>query len=142
MTEATVCTSLRAALLRLLPGAIIYKHHDLSTKGIPDLSVNWHDRTAWIEVKLMKPTEPVAAFKKHFEAVQLANAVLLERQVMTLYFVTYPINGELRAVLWRPTDLHHLLLSDFEVYNWRRELACGTFHQMIEWVSMRMGLNR
>lgn len=109
MTEAKVCTDLRAALLRLLPGARVYKHHDVSTAGIPDLSINWNQRTMWVEVKLLKLGETESRFRKHFNALQLAEAVLLDQQQSTYYFVAYPYNAKLRATIWNPDALRFFL---------------------------------
>lgn len=41
-----------AALLRAkLPHGVTFKHNDMSTKGIPDLSVTHAGRTIWVEAK-------------------------------------------------------------------------------------------
>jgi hypothetical protein len=51
MNERTLVTQLKRALCAGLPGAVVFKHHDTITAGIPDLSVTWRGTTTWIEVK-------------------------------------------------------------------------------------------
>lgn len=140
MTEANLCTKLRADLLRLLPGAVITKHHDLSTAGVPDLSVNWCRRTTWVEVKLLKPRESRSAFRKHFDALQLANNLLLERQQTTFYFVAYPNAAELRTVIWLPWSIKRFLDDpNSEVYVWDWESAYGSYEQGVEFLAAETG---
>jgi hypothetical protein len=51
MKESTLVTQLKKALMTGLPGAVVFKHHDAITAGIPDLSVTWRGSTTWLEVK-------------------------------------------------------------------------------------------
>ena len=51
MKESTLVTQLKNALCAGLPGAVVFKHHDAITAGIPDLSVTWKGTTTWLEVK-------------------------------------------------------------------------------------------
>jgi hypothetical protein len=46
---------LERALQVAMPGCAVLKHNDASTAGIPDLSVTWRGKTAWIEVKFDRP---------------------------------------------------------------------------------------
>lgn len=50
---------------RLGPGAVVFKHADAYTAGIPDISVTLNDRTLWLECKL-------TTNKKWFEPLQMA----------------------------------------------------------------------
>jgi hypothetical protein len=58
MTEATLVGALIGALKKEMPGCCVLKHNDGSTAGIPDLSVTYRGRTAWIEVKFTRPGSP------------------------------------------------------------------------------------
>jgi len=41
--------------LRRLPGALVFRHEDQFTAGIPDTSVTWLGRTTWLETKFLNP---------------------------------------------------------------------------------------
>jgi len=56
VNEATLVKELEKAFKAAMPGCAVLKHNDASTTGIPDLSVTWQGRTAWIEVKYDRPT--------------------------------------------------------------------------------------
>jgi len=49
--EAVITKSLMAALNLAMPGGVGFKHFDVSTDGIPDISFTWAKRTLWVEVK-------------------------------------------------------------------------------------------
>lgn len=51
MKEADLKRRLVKALGSSLPGAVIYRHEDTFTAGIPDISVTWGGITSWWEVK-------------------------------------------------------------------------------------------
>jgi len=144
MNEAGLCTKIRADLLHVLPRAIVTKHHDLSTAGVPDISVNWRGQTLWIEVKLLEARETKRAFLKHFDHLQLANCILLEKQQSTVYFVAYPNCEELRSIVWLPSRLRAFLLQvgqgSSEPYRWENELHYGSYHQAIEFLGFQVGL--
>lgn len=55
MNEATLKRKLVDALKEAMPGAVIFRHEDRFTAGIPDLSVTYADRTVWVEVKYSRP---------------------------------------------------------------------------------------
>lgn len=80
MNEATLTRSL-VQKLRALPGAIVFKHSDGRTAGIPDLSVNYLKRTTWIEVKFANP-------KIITRGIQSLTIARLERCAI-VYYVVY-----------------------------------------------------
>jgi NTP pyrophosphatase (non-canonical NTP hydrolase) len=55
VNEATLVKELEKALKAEMRGCTVQKHNDASTAGIPDLSVTWRGRTAWVEVKYDRP---------------------------------------------------------------------------------------
>jgi len=55
VTEATLTRALVKVLRAGLPGAVVIKHADRFTAGVPDLSVTWGGRTTWLEVKYANP---------------------------------------------------------------------------------------
>lgn len=58
MNEAYLKKRLKDALREAMPGAVIYRHEDKFSGGIPDLSVTWSGVTSWIEVKYEKNGRP------------------------------------------------------------------------------------
>ncbi len=54
MKEGEVNRRLVKALRKELPGAVVFKHADQITAGVPDISVTWRRRTAWVEVKVIR----------------------------------------------------------------------------------------
>ena len=65
MTETKFTSKLVKELRMRLPGAMIFKHADGYSAGIPDISISWQDKTNWYEAKLI-------VNKKIFEPLQLA----------------------------------------------------------------------
>lgn len=55
MTEGQLNQALVAALRQRLTHAVVFKLADRWTTGIPDISVDWHHRHIWIEVKFADP---------------------------------------------------------------------------------------
>jgi len=55
VTEATLKSKLVKTLKETLPGAVVFRHEDKITAGIPDISVTWAGYTTWLEVKHANP---------------------------------------------------------------------------------------
>lgn len=49
--ESHISRTLVRRLRIALPNAVVFKHNDASTAGIPDISVTYKRRTLWLEVK-------------------------------------------------------------------------------------------
>jgi len=49
--EKTLQAQLAKALRQAMPGSVVFRHEDVMTAGIPDISVTWHGRTFWLELK-------------------------------------------------------------------------------------------
>jgi len=56
MTETQLKAKLTKTLRASLNNAVIFRHEDQFTSGVPDISVTWEGFTTWLEVKLAKPT--------------------------------------------------------------------------------------
>jgi hypothetical protein len=52
LKESDAVGRLLKKLAEVMPGGVGFKHFDLVTAGVPDLSWTWAKRTLWIEVKL------------------------------------------------------------------------------------------
>lgn len=56
MTEAPLKAALVRELRKTLPrAAVVFRHEDRITAGIPDISVTWNGRTTWLEIKYANP---------------------------------------------------------------------------------------
>ena len=64
MNEKTLVSGLVANLRTELPGSTVFKHADLVTAGIPDISVTWSGWTSWLEVKYANPSFEVTGIQK------------------------------------------------------------------------------
>ncbi len=89
VTEATVVRDIVKGLRSRLPGAVVFKHADISTAGIPDISISYRNHTTWVEVKLLRRNETRSQTGQHFDHLQLATARLLDRQVETFYLIAF-----------------------------------------------------
>lgn len=54
MDEAYLKRRLVETIRKEMPGAVVYRHEDTFTAGIPDISVTWRGSTTWIEVKFQR----------------------------------------------------------------------------------------
>lgn len=81
MTESTLKAALVPVLKVVMPGAVVFRHEDKHTAGVPDISVTWRKRTTWLEVKYINP-------KFIGKEVQLVTAMLLDREGYC-YYVLY-----------------------------------------------------
>lgn len=110
MTEATITVEVMRMLKEHLKVPVIFKHHDISTSGIPDMSITYGGLTFWIELKLLKEGESRAKFLRHFEPLQLAECRLLERQGRCFYLLAQEAKGQKTAAeLWSPARLDLML---------------------------------
>lgn len=110
MNEASMTRDIIRDLRKAFPRAVIFKHHDLSTAGIPDMSVTFNNLTHWIELKFFKNNETKSTIDKHFDRLQLATMRLLERQGPAFYL----IGMQRRAVgtalaVWSPANIAEVL---------------------------------
>lgn len=116
MNEARVVQRLIKSLKQQLPGAVVYKHNDAVTAGMPDVSVTYKRRVLWLEVKY----EKLKSDKR-----QITQCKRLGRQDACFYFVGYyGRKNELWAYLARPKDVS----NDSEVL---RVDALGLFEEVV-----------
>lgn len=52
MTEAKLKRAFVTQARRRFPAAVIFRHEDIRTAGVPDLSFTWRGLTTWIEFKV------------------------------------------------------------------------------------------
>jgi len=107
MKESTLVTQLKKALCVGLPGAVVFKHHDAITAGIPDLSVTWKGTTTWVEVK----------YNTHQVRPLQHNTMLrLGRQGYAFYVIyrNDSTAGKRRTIISRPSAVGLNTIDDFK----------------------------
>lgn len=112
MNEAKLVREIIGFIKEALPRAVIFNHHDVSTAGIPDVSVTHYGgerRTTWLEVKLLEEHETPSSLRKHFDKLQLSTAWLLQGQGHAHYLVGWKSPRGLMLALMDPKDLFHML---------------------------------
>ena len=107
MKESRLNGKARDAIRKDCPKAVVWKHADRFTAGIPDSSVTWNGADSWLEFKLLGPNESI---HDQLKTVQLVELVRVERQTGRAWVVAYrkgSRNGlEAPSVtFWRPTAL-------------------------------------
>jgi len=108
MNEATVVRAIVDHLRERLPGAVVFKHNDRITAGIPDVSVTYGGRTTWLEVKLIGSwNDSPSSLMKKFDALQLATMLRLAdaRAGQAYYLVAYEGKKKLDVILPREVKL-------------------------------------
>lgn len=76
------------ALKSVMPNSVIFKHTDMYTSGIPDISATWLRCTSWIEVKVAVGGK----IKSQKKRLQLETCKSLERVGICLYVVYTELN--------------------------------------------------
>lgn len=101
MRETRRNSEANSLLRRALPGAVVYKHHDRSTKGMPDTSVTWRGATTWLEFKVLRHGESIY---KQLDPLQLIELVKIE-QAGSYAWVVALRHPENTTEIYRPTWL-------------------------------------
>jgi hypothetical protein len=65
MNEASVTGDLLEKIRMAAPSAVLFKHADKSTKGMPDVSMSWRRKTVWMEFKYVKKLKEGLFSEKH-----------------------------------------------------------------------------
>lgn len=74
VSETYISGKLKTAIVTMLPKAVVFKHSDYATVGIPDFSVTFNLRTIWLEVKSIGPDGKfIQRGLQHDTCLRLAN---------------------------------------------------------------------
>lgn len=107
MTEGTLLAACRRKIKELFPDAVIIKHADSVTSGVPDLSCTYNGMTSWWEFK----QGPKIKWKN---ALQELTCRRLAHHG-TCYVVLYEIiNDVKRTVILRPDEIEIASVSGFD----------------------------
>lgn len=147
MQERDLVRDIIEAVQKRLPRAVILKHNDMTTAGIPDISVTSRygmepeKRTTWIEVKLLKEKETLSTIRQHFDKLQLTTLRLLANEGHAHYIVGYflkPPPCQLTIALMDPHDLYRKIYGNDPLPEYNSETffqgseRCGYFKQTMQ----------
>ena len=93
MNEKQFSTNLVKQFGLMRPRGVLFKHADLCTKGIPDVSLTYSGQTLWLELKVLrrdaKKLCPVQLNRKEFSRLQLLIMTRLDLKRNALYIVRF-----------------------------------------------------
>ena len=89
MNENTLVPELLKKLRKAIPNGVIFKHADKVRSGIPDISVDAHRRTTWLEAKWANPTVST-------KGIQHLTCLQLERYCGNCWYVVYGRHNDYR----------------------------------------------
>lgn len=116
MNEATLVSSLTHLLRKELTYSVVFKHRDESTSGMPDISVTWHGKTTWLEVKFLNPKLIDRGIQK-LTMLKLAKAgsafYVLYDNTINVTCVVQPKNLESMVAEFVCDGFDHLMVVDF-----------------------------
>lgn len=94
-------TSLKGKLVIALkfdfPGAVVIRHEDHFTGGIPDISMTWRGRTVWLEVKHLNP-------RMKTKGLQTDTAIRLSEEGYCWFIVYSEKNGIRKTLIVHPRE--------------------------------------
>jgi len=64
--ETATSRELVSRLKKLMPSGVVFKHCDMLTKGIPDISVSYKGRTIWSEAKYIDDVTRISGDEKKY----------------------------------------------------------------------------
>jgi hypothetical protein len=100
-SEATLKSALMKEMRKQLHGAVLFRHEDQYTSGIPDISTTFNGRTVWWEVKYAKPSIRGRCIQ-HFTCNELA------RNGMCFYIVYREKKNERQTLIVHPRFIDSL----------------------------------
>ena len=117
--KAAVCKSIR----KQLPGAVVFRHEDRLTAGIPDISVTWHGRTVWLEAKILDldifPVEHLA--KKFPLQARTIQQLVIQGNEKSGFLVLGP--RRIAIISWRWRGMGWKIVREFD-----------TYHKIVDWL--------
>ncbi len=113
--ESSLKSALMATIKRELHNFVVFRHEDVRTNGIPDLSCTGYGKTSWWEVKHATPKFSSTGIQ-HLTMQRLAAAGI------AYYILYYELKGNKRTLIVHPRHLTEL----------QPDTACTGFdHQLV-----------
>ena len=98
MTESELKDDLVRYLRYELKGAIIFRHEDKYTAGIPDMSITYRCVTIWMEIKYANPTI-------HQRGLQTLTCVRLANQSLAWIVIYEEKGGAKKTIITHPRNV-------------------------------------
>lgn len=98
MTEAELKDRLVEYLRNTIPRAIVFRHEDKNTAGIPDITITLRGRTLWLEVKFANPDI-------RGRGLQKLTCLRLSREGYCWFLIYEQKNGVKRTYFILPEDV-------------------------------------
>lgn len=90
MTEAQLVARVVKYLRTRFREAVVFKHNDRITAGVPDISITRRPRVTWLEAKMFRTAHPAESeIKKHFTPLQFERMKQLNNLRHGYYVVGY-----------------------------------------------------
>jgi hypothetical protein len=124
MNEASVSSPFMKLLRTALPGAIVVKHHDASMIGLPDCSVTWNRKIAWLEFKLIVPSR-----YKRVDPAAIMAASPTQHQLMCNYSRQAHVAF---YVMWVKKSRKIIVVDPLDNQDWR---VFETTPQVVEFIT-------
>ena len=107
MNEATLLSRLAKTCKDRMPGCVVFKHFDVATDGMPDLSITWGKCTIWVEGKYDRGR------------VRATQAITMWRlgQVGLAFFVSFNFEKGIPVTLIRPGNSSEDYTVKFEKHD-------------------------
>jgi hypothetical protein len=118
MNEASLKSELVRTLRKELLGAVVFRHEDKLTSGIPDISVTWHKKTTWLEAKYLNP-------HFHSKGIQELTVRRLSSAGSCFYVLYTNIKGIYSTTIVDPYDVVDKKVIRNEMYE------PGILHQLV-----------
>jgi hypothetical protein len=110
VTEDAVRTPCVQFIGRELPKAVIFRHEDKFTGGVPDMSVSTGKLTSWWEFKLLDPKRYSAA--PHVRHRGLQSVRMLQLAVIgPAFYIVFADDTQRRTLIVRPIDYHRAVTN-------------------------------
>jgi Holliday junction resolvase len=113
--EATIKKTLVKKIRETIPGAVVFRHEDQFTHGIPDISVTVGDITLWIEVKIANPSLKKKKLKLQTEMIRRLKGVFV---IFTPHYTHIADAREItdntwRKSIWTSVNINYNFVVDY-----------------------------
>lgn len=123
MTESQLTAKLVAHVRKHRPHAVVFKHNDRITAGIPDLSVTVNERTTWLEAKTEMNWPPTK--------LQRRTMLRLRDVGLAFYLYFYKTHNRWRMAVIHP-DYVDQTKNDARIFSHMLESLTDDFNKLLE----------
>lgn len=103
MVENDIAAEILVRTRKALPGAVVVKHNDAGTVGIPDIQVARCNLTSWAELKFVKPGRSLKQVNKVQQLIFCHELAVVNNG--RCWVLVYEDLGEPLVTVWQPRSL-------------------------------------